>query len=67
MNDDRYSHSAFERYIRWGEPENVVRAENWQTAIGLQEVDGLRIHKTDSKGLDYGKWAGLHYVRIIAV
>ena len=29
-------------YIRMGEPDQATRAENWQTAIGLQAVDGLR-------------------------
>lgn len=28
-------------YIRMSEPEQAARADNWQTAIGLQAVDGL--------------------------
>jgi hypothetical protein len=28
-------------YIQEGEPDLATRAENWQTAIGLQAVDGL--------------------------
>ena len=36
MND------TFEKYIRQGEPEQLKRAENWQIAIGLQDVDGLK-------------------------
>ncbi|MDR1785790.1 MAG: antitoxin VbhA family protein [Spirochaetaceae bacterium] len=32
----------FETYIRQGEPSQVEKAQNWQTAIGLQAVDGLR-------------------------
>lgn len=36
MND------SFEEYIRQGEPSKSQRAENWQIAIGLQEVDGLK-------------------------
>ena len=28
-------------YIREGEPGRAERADNWQTAIGLQAVDGL--------------------------
>ncbi|MBR4986239.1 MAG: Fic family protein [Proteobacteria bacterium] len=42
MNDDKHSHGAFEQYIRQGEPEQVERAGCWQTAIGLQDVDGLK-------------------------
>ena len=32
----------FEEYIRQGEPERSVKAAAWQTAIGLQDVDGLK-------------------------
>lgn len=32
----------FEKYIRQGEPGRRERAYTWQTAIGLQAVDGLR-------------------------
>ena len=32
----------FEQYVIQGEPDRKVRAENWQVAIGLQAVDGLR-------------------------
>lgn len=31
-----------EEYIREGEPDKAARADAWQTAIGLQAVDGLR-------------------------
>jgi fido (protein-threonine AMPylation protein) len=31
----------FDEYKRLGEPEKQEKAENWQTAIGLQQVDGL--------------------------
>lgn len=31
----------FDEYIRQGEPEAAANAEQWQTAIGLQAVDGL--------------------------
>ena len=34
--------SAFEEYIRQGEPGRSVKAAAWQTAIGLQDVDGLK-------------------------
>ena len=40
MNDDKNSQSAFEQYIRQGEPAQAERAEYWQTAIGLQDDDG---------------------------
>ena len=32
----------FEEYIREGEPDKAARADAWQTAIGLQAVDGLK-------------------------
>lgn len=32
----------FEEYIRATEPDKKQRAENWRTAIGLQDVDGLK-------------------------
>jgi hypothetical protein len=31
----------FEEYIRQGEPEQKEKVHIWQTAIGLQQVDGL--------------------------
>ncbi|KAA6303193.1 MAG: hypothetical protein EZS26_000796 [Candidatus Ordinivivax streblomastigis] len=31
----------FEEYIRQGEPDQVEKSQIWQTAIGLQQVDGL--------------------------
>lgn len=31
-----------EEYIKQGEPEKAEKSEAWQTAIGLQAVDGLR-------------------------
>ncbi|MCL2104065.1 MAG: Fic family protein [Kiritimatiellaeota bacterium] len=34
--------SHFEAYIRQGEPEQRAKGHAWQTAIGLQEVDGLK-------------------------
>ena len=33
----------FEEYIKDGTPEQKERAENWQIAIGLQDVDNLRV------------------------
>ena len=32
----------FEEYIRQGEPDKKEKASIWQTAIGLQAVDGLK-------------------------
>ncbi|MCR5561609.1 MAG: Fic family protein [Bacteroidales bacterium] len=34
--------SEFDAYIRQGEPGRKERAAAWQTAIGLQDVDGLK-------------------------
>ena len=30
-----------EEYIKQGEPDRAEKSEAWQTAIGLQAVDGL--------------------------
>ena len=32
-------------YIRQGEPERAEKSAAWQTAIGLQAVDGLKTSK----------------------
>lgn len=32
----------FDRYIVQGEPDKSEKAKIWQTAIGLQDVDGLK-------------------------
>lgn len=32
----------FEEYLRQGEPDKVEKAKIWKTAIGLQQVDGLK-------------------------
>ena len=34
--------SDFDQYIRQGEPSRKEKARIWQTAIGLQDVDGLK-------------------------
>ena len=34
--------SDFDKYIRQEEPESKEKAQAWQTAIGLQDVDGLK-------------------------
>ena len=33
---------SFEEYLRQGEPNKAERAKDWKTAIGLQDVDGLK-------------------------
>jgi fido (protein-threonine AMPylation protein) len=33
--------NEFDEYIRQGEPDKAEKSRNWQTAIGLQQVDGL--------------------------
>ena len=33
----------FEEYIKNGTPEQKERAENWQIAIGLKDVDNLKV------------------------
>ena len=40
-----------EEYIKQGEPGQIEKSEAWQTAIGLQAVDGL---KTSAYLLDTG-------------
>ena len=32
----------FEEYLRQGEPNKAEKAKLWKTAIGLQQVDGLK-------------------------
>ena len=32
----------FEEYLRQGEPSKAEKAKVWKTAIGLQQVDGLK-------------------------
>ena len=32
----------FDEYIRQGEPNKSEKAKVWKTAIGLQQVDGLK-------------------------
>lgn len=41
MNENRKTITDFDEYIRQGEPEKREKAYIWQTAIGLQAVDGL--------------------------
>ncbi len=39
---DQHFFPDFDEYIRLGEPSEQQKAYNWQTAIGLQAVDGLQ-------------------------
>ena len=41
MNKEKWSLELSE-YIIQGEPEKKEKAKNWETAIGLQDVDGLK-------------------------
>lgn len=45
MNDEKDYISSFNEYLQQGEPEKRESAGNWQTAIGLQAVDGLKPSK----------------------
>ena len=49
MSEEKKWQSELEEYIRQGEPKQAQKSEAWKTAIGLQEVDGL---KTSSYLLD---------------
>ena len=42
MAEDRLYMQGLDEYIRQGEPQEQERGRAWQTAIGLQEVDGLK-------------------------
>ena len=42
MAGDRQYIQGLDEYIRQGEPQEQERSRAWQTAIGLQEVDGLK-------------------------
>lgn len=44
MSNHRISwEEAYEGYLREGDPGRVELAKNWACAIGLQDVDGLRV------------------------
>lgn len=42
MSDIKQHYTDFDAYIRQGEPSQKKKAAIWQTAIGLQAVDGLQ-------------------------
>ncbi len=52
MSDNQRWQLELEEYIRQGEPDQIEKSEAWQTAIGLQAVDGL---KTSAYLLDTAK------------
>lgn len=43
MSEEKNWQLALREYIRQGEPNQIEKSEAWQTAIGLQAVDGLKI------------------------
>ena len=45
MAENRNWQYELEKYIRQGEPSKAERSSAWQTAIGLQDVDGLETSK----------------------
>ncbi len=52
MSEDKRWQFELAEYIRQGEPDQIEKSEAWQTAIGLQDVDGL---KTSAYLLDTAK------------
>ena len=52
MSDNQKWQLELAEYIRQGEPDKIEKSEAWQTAIGLQAVDGL---KTSAYLLDTAK------------
>lgn len=52
MADERNWQFELTEYIKQGEPDRAERSEAWKTAIGLQDVDGL---KTSAYLLDTAK------------
>ena len=52
MSNDKKWQFELEEYIQQGEPGQVEKSEAWRTAIGLQDVDGL---KTSEYLLDTAK------------
>ena len=43
MSEMKQGYLDFDEYIRQGEPTQREKAGYWQTAIGLQAVDGLKV------------------------
>lgn len=42
MSNKKQHYIDFDEYLRQGEPSQKEKASIWQTAIGLQAVDGLQ-------------------------
>ena len=42
MNKENNWNLELSEYIKQGEPNQIEKAKNWETAIGLQDVDGLK-------------------------
>ena len=42
MSAEKNWQFELEEYIKQGEPGQIEKSEAWQTAIGLQAVDGLK-------------------------
>lgn len=42
MSDNLQWQFELDEYIRQGEPDKIEKSKSWQTAIGLQAVDGLQ-------------------------
>lgn len=45
MNEEKKWNLELSEYIKQGEPGKKEKAKNWETAIGLQDVDGLKPSK----------------------
>ena len=45
MDKEKDWNFELSEYIKQGEPNKVEKTLNWETAIGLQEVDGLKPSK----------------------
>ena len=42
MSDNTQWKSTLNEYLKQGEPDQIEKTEIWKTAIGLQDVDGLK-------------------------
>ena len=45
MDKEKAWNLELSEYIKQGEPSKVEKTKTWETAIGLQEVDGLKPSK----------------------
>lgn len=55
MTNNKQLYIDFEAYERLAEPHKCERASLWRTAIGLQDVDGLKVS-------DYLKEAAVKHI-----